>query len=111
MPLRRREPAKDAENWPDSATASHTDSATSTVPGRATPVTRLATLTGLPNQSPALLTAMPEATPARNRGQSLFASTTVTSFTTTSSMGDGSGQTNITASPIVLMNRTGGSAI
>jgi hypothetical protein len=32
--------------------ASRAASATSTVPGRATPVTRLATLTGLPNQYP-----------------------------------------------------------
>ncbi len=78
------------------------------MPGRATPVTRLATLTGLPNQSPARLTAMPEATPARRRGKSLSVSTASTSFTTTSSMGSGSGHTNITASPIVLMNRTGG---
>ena len=85
-----------------------TESATSTVPGRATPVTRLATLTGLPNQSPARLTAMPEATPARSRGKSSSVSTTSTSFSTVSSSGTGSGQTNITASPIVLMNRTGG---
>ncbi|COX32794.1 Uncharacterised protein [Mycobacterium tuberculosis] len=35
-------------------------------------------------------------------------STTSTSFSTVSSNGAGSGQTNMTASPIVLMNHTGG---
>ena len=93
---------------PVSLNASLTESATSTVPGRATPVTRLATLTGLPNQSPARLTAIPEATPARSRGKASSVSTISTSLRTVSSNGAGSGQTNITASPIVLMNRTGG---
>jgi hypothetical protein len=51
-------------------TASRADSATSTIPGRAALVTRLATLTGLPNQSPARLTANPDATPVLKRGKS-----------------------------------------
>src|SRR6202007_2586594 len=103
-------PANDPAKSPLSPSASQTESATSTVPGRATLVTRLATLTGLPNQSPARLTAMPEATPARSRGKSLSVSTASTSLRTTSSNGTGSGQTNITASPIDLMNRPGGTA-
>ena len=38
------------------------------------PVTRLARFTGLPNQSPARLTAMPAASPTRNGGSRLFLS-------------------------------------
>ena len=45
------------------------DSAMSTAPGCAAAVTRLATLTGLPNQSPALVTAQPVAIPNRRRGR------------------------------------------
>jgi len=44
------------------------------------------------------------------RGNSLSVSVASTDFRTASSNGTGSGQTNITASPIVLMNRTGGTA-
>ena len=46
-PLRCRAPAYDQANPSAESIASRADSATKTVPGRATPVTRLATLTGL----------------------------------------------------------------
>src|SRR5439155_4343853 len=59
-PLRRRVPAGNQSKPAAFATASRVDSATSTVPGRAAPVTRLARLTGLPNQSPARVTAHPD---------------------------------------------------
>src|SRR6202007_2635409 len=62
-PLRRRAPAGAHSNPAALPAASRVDSATMTVPGRASAVTRLATFTGLPNQSRARLTASPDATP------------------------------------------------
>ena len=66
IPLMCRAPAKDQVNSSASPMRSCADSATSTVPGRATAVTRLARFTGLPNQSPARRTALPAASPTRN---------------------------------------------
>jgi hypothetical protein len=54
---------------------------TSTVPGSASAVTRAATFTGLPNQSPARLTASPAATPALSRGRPLAAAASMSSRT------------------------------
>lgn len=51
-PLSRRAPIDDQVKSAALPTASRVESATATVPGRAAAVTRLATLTGLPNQSP-----------------------------------------------------------
>ena len=70
-PLRRRAPAGDHSKPGALPAASRVESATMTVPGRASAVTRLATFTGLPNQSPARLTASPDATPIR-RGAGRF---------------------------------------
>ncbi len=72
-------------------------------------VIRLATLTGLPNQSRARLTAQPDAMPIRSCGSvssrpAASANSSIASISLT-----GFGQTNITASPIVLTSRTGGS--
>jgi hypothetical protein len=63
MPLSVVAPTKDHANLSPSPTASRADPATNTEPGMAISVTRLATLTGLPNQSRARLTAQPDATP------------------------------------------------
>ncbi len=84
MPLSRRAPANDQLNPASSPSSSRTDSAASTAPGRDTAVTRLAVFTGLPNQSPARLTAEPEAMPARSEGKSLSLSVISTSLSTAS---------------------------
>src|SRR5271165_841754 len=89
-PLRWREPANDHENSSASPINSRVDSAVNTEPGRATLVTRLATLTGLPNQSPARLTAEPEASPTRNCGKSSL-SAAATRWSVASKRGAGSG--------------------
>ena len=79
MPLRCRAPANDHANRSSSPIASCVDSATRIAPGRAAPVTRLARLTGLPNQSPARLTARPVATPDPKGGSRRSASVASTS--------------------------------
>src|SRR6516164_2000944 len=105
-PLSRRAPAGDHSKPAALPAASRVDSATMTVPGRASAVTRLATFTGLPNQSPARLTASPDATPIRRRGRSFSAAASMR-FRTACSSGAASKLMSITASPIDLTNRTG----
>jgi hypothetical protein len=66
-------------------------------------VTRLARLTGGPNQSPAWFVAAPNATPTRTCGKrSPFSSTDEARSTTEPSSGSTFGETNMAASPTVL---------
>ena len=73
--------------------ASRAGSATNTESGRATPVTRLATFTGLPNQSPARVTAGPNEIPTRIWGKSWYFSAAETSSRVARSSATGSGLT------------------
>src|SRR5271154_2825364 len=71
---------------------------------------RLARFTGRPNQSPALLSAGPRATPARSWGKSLPSASAASSrLRVASSSGSGSTEASIAASPIVLTSLTGSS--
>src|SRR3984957_1607787 len=100
-PLGWRAPAYDQLKPAPSPSSSRVDSAASTVPGRATAVTRLAKFTGLPNQSPARLTAEPDAMPARSRGKSLSPSVISTSLGTAPRHGAGPGRRHTPAAPLV----------
>jgi len=100
-----RRPAADQRR--SSPTASRTSRVVSTLPGRAIAVMRLARLTGRPYQSPPRLSASPDATPTRSWGKSSpSASEATIRSSATSTSGPGSGETNMAASPIVLIRRT-----
>ena len=77
-------------------------------PGRAISVTRLATLTVAPNQSPPRVVAGPWATPTRTSGKrSPSFATHSTSRCRLAMSGGTSGEANIAPSPIVLMRVAG----
>jgi len=78
-------------------------------PGCARAVTRLATLTGLPNQSPARLTASRRPRPPRSWGQPVGVRG-VDEFKNRVDQPDGFGRYEHDRIPMVLMNHTGGSA-